>query len=211
MIKRRIAAVTQFISWPIAFILFNSFLDIKINGKENLKKVASPFVIISNHVSFYDSFVFRLICGFFSKKLPLRFMAVRRFNNKYLNLLSDLKFIDIVYAVFGVFVVEPGRGIQKNLEEAQRIIETGGNVVLYPEGCVVKDGNIKEFKPGAAVLTQRTGVNVLPISMRLGKRKFFRREFVVNIGEMIVFDRNLPIPEITNAFHAEIVRLYNRG
>jgi 1-acyl-sn-glycerol-3-phosphate acyltransferase len=211
MIKNRIARVTQFISWPFTFILLKPFLIFKINGRENLEKATPPFLIISNHVSFYDSFVFRLVFGLLTDKLPLRFMAVRKFDNsRILNLLSNLKLVDLTYVLLGAFVVEPGRGIDKNLKEAERIIQIGGSVVMYPEGSVVKEGIVREFKHGAAVLTQRTKVPVLPISMKLGKRRFLRREFVINIGEVISVNREMEIGEINKTFYDTVVGLYNK-
>ena len=206
--RKYFAGVTQFLSWPFTFLIFYIFFDLKINGRENLKKVNSPFIIISNHISFYDSFVFRLILEPFTTKLPLRFMGVRKFDRFYLNILAHLGIVDIVYALFGVFVVEPGKGMDKNLEEATRIIKNGGNVVIYPEGSIVNGGKIDEFKFGAAVLARETGAPVLPISLRLGKKKFFNTEFIINVGDAIVVDGDILPEKITTDFRERILQLY---
>src|SRR3989344_914518 len=203
--RKYFAGVTQFLSWPFTFLVFYIFFNLKINGRENLQKLKPPFIIISNHISFYDSFVFRLILDPFTTKLPLRFMGVRKFDRFYLNILAQLGIVDIVYALFGVFVVEPGKGMDKNLEEARRIIKSGGNVVIYPEGSIVNGGKIDEFKLGAAVLARETSAPVLPISLRLGKKKFFNTEFVINIGESIKINNNIPPIEITNDFLERIL------
>ncbi len=201
------ARFTQFLAWPFAFIFFNIFFNLKINGRENLKKINSPFILISNHVSFYDSFVFRLVMGVFSNKLPLRFMAVNSFNFWYLNFLSRIYITDIIYALFGVFVVVKGRGIEKNLMDAVRIIENGGNVVIYPEGSIIHNNMLGSFKQGAAVLAKKTHVSVLPVSMRLIGNNF-RRKYIVNIGNVIDYHSRDSIKDITNLFHDEINKLY---
>lgn len=204
------AMFTQFLSWPFALIFFHIFFDVKIMGQENIKKISSPFIIIANHITFYDSFAFRLILGLFTTKLPFRFMAVKKFDNFYLNILAALWIIDIVYAIFGVFVIEPGKGMSKNLEEAQRIIKNGGNVVVYPEGSIISSGKIEEFKLGAAVLAQKTGVPVLPISMRLGKKRFLNTEFIINVGNIIDVSKDVSAREITNDFERRVVDLYDK-
>lgn len=205
------ARITQFLSWPFIFIFFYTFFDLQIKGRENLEKQKSPFIVISNHISFYDSFVFRLILEPFTIKLPFRFMAVKNFENFYLNILTALWITDLVYAVFGVFIIEEGKGIEKNLEEAQRIIKNGGNVVIYPEGKMVYDGQVGKFKLGAAVLAQKTGVPVLPVSMRFGKKKFLNTEFIINVGEKIEVDKTASAKDVTDAFSLVIAGLHENG
>ncbi len=207
-VRKYFARITQFISWPIFYIIFNTFFNLKIKGRENLDKISSPFILISNHISSYDSFVFRVALGFFTPNLPLRFMAVRKFNSLFLNILSFLGIIDLIYFIFGVFVIVEGRGIDKNLKEAQEIIKNGGNVVMYPEGGIVKGQKIGQFKLGASVLTQKTGADVLPVSMKFTKRKFLRRGLIVNIGRPIDYERDISSVDLTKVFHRRIEALY---
>jgi 1-acyl-sn-glycerol-3-phosphate acyltransferase len=202
--------ISQFLTWPIAFVYFHILYRLKINGRKNLKKVTRPFIIIVNHFNFADSFLFRLILGFSTPHLPLRFMAVNRFNWHWLNFLADIGVISFIYGIFGVFIVVPGRGIQKNLEEAKRLIGRKQNIVIYPEGKIVIDHVIAPFKSGAAVLAIETGTPVLPISLRLNGRKLFRRQLTVNIGEPIKVSMNAIPDETTKLFYDTIVDLYHR-
>ena len=202
------AGITQFLAWPIAFTYFHLFFKLKITGKENLNSVSSPFIIISNHVAFYDSFVFRIVFGACTKKLPLRFMAVNQFRTLYLNLASKLFITNIVYAIFGVFVVVRGRGIDKNLEEAVRIMKNGGNVVVYPEGSIIHGDEIGPFKLGAAALAIKTSASVIPISMRVGT-KGIRKEYTINIGEHINVDTSLSRKQVSDIFYNKIKSLHN--
>ena len=182
-----------------AYPLFHIFFKVKIIGKENLNTLKSPFILVSNHITFYDSFIFRLVLS--SKHLPIRFMAVRKFDHWYLNFLLYIGLVDLVYLLFGVFIVFKGRGIEKNTEEAVRIINEGGNVVVYPEGEISKDGKLGKFKHGAAVLVKKTGANVLPISMRFGDCKFLRREFIIEIKNVLNFDKDKNRNEITEELY----------
>lgn len=200
------AGFTQFLSWPIIYIFFNAFYSIKITGSENIKKEDSPFILISNHIRFYDSFVFRLVLGAIPKNLPLRFMAVNSFRTWYLNFLSTIFVTDIVYALFGVFVVVRGKGIDRNLADAVNIINNGGNVVVYPEGSIVSDGSIADFKLGAAVLAKKTLAKVVPVSMKIVPGKY-RDKFIINVGENVIYNSELPAEDISKTFRDTIVKL----
>ncbi len=200
--------VSQFLTWPVALVFFHVIYKLRINGREHLEQVSSPFIVIANHVSISGSFLFRLILGFSTPHLPLRFMAVRRFNMKALNMLVDIGFVDFVYSLFGVFTVVPGRGLAKNLEEAKRIVRSHGNVVIYPEGTLEKKNVMAPFKPGAAVLAGETGAPVLPVSFRLGRRRFLRREMTVNIGKPLQIPTDMSTEKATGIFYATIGELY---
>ena len=176
------ARVSQFLAWPVLFLIFHAVFKIRLAGRANLNSARAPFVIIANHIAFYDSFLFRLALGVFTPHLPLRFMAVKIFSSRFLNLLHYLRVVDLVYGFFGVFTVVQGQGIAKGLEEAIKIIQCGGNVVMYPEGGINKSGTIGMFKNGAAVLAKQTNVPVLPVSFRLGEREIIRKNLYINIG-----------------------------
>lgn len=206
----KIIRFNQFLTWPILFIIFHSFFKISIRGRENLDKLHSPFIIISNHISFYDSFLFRLILGYFTPHLPLRFMAVTSFKWKFLNFLSKIGIIDFIYLIFGVFTIIPGQGIDKNLKKAIYIIKDGGNVVMYPEGEIITNNKIGPFKKGSAVLAQRTGAYVIPITFHRKSRSFLRSKLFINIGNIINISNSNSIENITEKFYKNIVELYNQ-
>ncbi|MEK7213710.1 MAG: lysophospholipid acyltransferase family protein [Patescibacteria group bacterium] len=204
----KIIRFNQFLTWPILFIIFHAFFKISIEGRENLDKLQSSFIIISNHIAFYDSFLFRLILGYFTPHLPLRFMAVTSFKWRFLNFLSKIGIIDFIYLIFGVFTVVLGQGIDKNLKEATEIINQGGNVVMYPEGGIIVGGKIAPFKRGSAVLVKRAGVKVIPITFHKKNYFLFRKEICINIGEVIHVSRAESVENITDMFYRKVGELY---
>ncbi|MFA6554098.1 MAG: lysophospholipid acyltransferase family protein [Candidatus Paceibacterota bacterium] len=204
------AKITQYVTWPLLFLLFHSTLKVRIRGQEIFPRTKGPFVIITNHVSFYDSFLFRLVLGVFTHHLPLRFMAVTKFNTRSLNFLAKIGVVDFIYSLFGVFTVTPGLGIEKNIEKAVEIIHIGGNIVIYPEGKITYGDQVGPFKKGAAVLQQKTGVHIIPVSFRLGERKWLRREFFINVGGEINIPNGQSVDSITEILHREVSGLYER-
>ena len=127
-----------------------------------------------------------------------------------MNKLALLGVVDLTYLLFGAFVIEPGRGMKKNLEEACGIIRNGGNVVMYPEGSIMYDGGIGEFKKGAAVLAHATGAPVLPLSMKISKGKYFRKTYTINIGDIIHTNQKNSNVEFTRTLRDIVCNLYNK-
>ena len=199
--------LTQFFTWPFIFIVTKLLLDIEFRGVENFREVKNPFVIIANHISFYDSFLFRLALGFWTRHLPLRFMAVEKFQWRALNVLSAIGVIKILYLLFGVFTVLPGLGVERNLKKATDIIKAGGNIVIYPEGKIVPSGDIGSFKQGAAVLYKKTGIPVIPVYFQHTKSSSYRKKIVVIVGTSISTSNSASDQEVTNFFRDSLVRL----
>ena len=203
------ARITQFVTWPLLFVIFHTLFNIRIKGRRNFKYVRSPFIIISNHISFYDSFLFRLVLGVWTPHLPLRFMAVRRFSWRFLNFLETIGIIDLIYSLFGVFIVVPGAGLNQNLVEAREIIRAGGNVVIYPEGKIVVDHSLASFKKGAAVLTRDTGVSVIPVIFK-DFEGGLRRKIRVTVGGPMQILPGMSIEDMTRSFYNTEAELYAR-
>ena len=203
-----VAKIIQFISWPFFAVAFNSFLNFKIRGKENLKGLSAPLLIIANHKAFYDSFIFRVALGFNSKLLPLRFMGTKKFHNARLNFLVKIKIVGLVYYMFGVFPVIHGEGLEKALEAPKEILKNNGVVAMFPEGKMYYGEGIGQFKRGASALAQMTGVTVLPTSFKIGKRKFLRKEFIVNFGKPFKLPESTSYEEGADYMRSAILNLY---
>ncbi len=200
--------VTQFLTWPFLFVGFHLFFNIHIQGRANLKKFKAPAIFISNHIRFYDSFLFRLVLGLFTPHLPLRFMGVKKFEWAFLNFLRAVGIIRLVYALFGVFTVVRGEGIEKGLREAKIIIGQGENVVIYPEGRITHNA-VGTFLKGAVVLARESKVPVVPVSFRLVANGLIRGHLSINIGEPVHLTKGT-VEDETLHFQNVILTLYNR-
>ena len=210
IIKTMVAKFFQIASWPFFITVFNLFLNLKIRGRENLKGLSAPLLIIANHKAFYDSFIFRVAMGVNSKLLPLRFMATKNFYSAWLNFLVKIKIIDLVYYMFGAFPVVRGDGLEKALEAPKEILKNNGVVAMFPEGSVYHKEGIGEFKRGAPALAQMTGVTVLPTAFKISKRKFLRKEFIVNFGKPFKIPEGLSYEEGADYMRSIILNLYEK-
>ncbi len=215
--------IVQSIFAPVFYILYNAFFSLSISGKENLAeayaKSDAPIIFISNHIGWYDSFIFDLFVPPFSHVLPFRFMGSRRFLVPFLSLLKCIGIIDLVYFLFGVFRITPGEGAEKSLKKAYEILKNDGTVVMYPEGRIWHPTNVHPeaigpFKWGAAILAKNTGVKVVPVSMRQTLRENSkgvpkaRSRLEVRIGEPYYVDAGLPPEEIADDMRKRVVGLW---
>src|SRR5256712_2608344 len=57
-------------------------------------------------------------------------------------------------------------GAQAQLNASSRLLKSGWNLVLFPEGSRSPDGRIQEFKPGVGHLANETGTPVVPLHIR---------------------------------------------
>lgn len=178
--------VSQFTAWVICSVLFRSLYKLDITGKEKITSVQSPLILVSNHINFYDGFIIRVALGAFPRQImPLRFMAVIRFSQLFLNVMTWTGIIPFFYFIFGVFVIQQGKGIDKNLEKAKEVLAMMQTVVMYPEGEIVLTDTLGRFKKGAAALALQTGTPILPLSIRKISEKGKRTRMRINIGDLI--------------------------
>lgn len=69
----------------------------------------------------------------------------------------------IAALALNAFPIEREVATRKSSDELRRLVDTGWSLVIYPEGGRSPDGWGQEFKGGAAYLSGRTGVPVVPV------------------------------------------------
>ena len=209
------SGVTQFFSWFIFWPLYNTLFKIEYHGRENLKGLKGPLIMISNHSRYYDSFLYRIIVGPFNfKMLPMRFMAVLKFTDKFMSSIKKTGLIHFVYSLFGVFVVEQGLGLNKNLKRAKNILRNKGVVAMFPEGRLNPSSEIDMFKRGVSALALSNHTKVLPMNITIKEGDFWklkRGSIVVSIGKAHYLETNKTYEALAEELRQEVIRLGNRG
>jgi 1-acyl-sn-glycerol-3-phosphate acyltransferase len=61
---------------------------------------------------------------------------------------------------------ESGNGFARGLRDLEAVLEDRRPLILFPEGRRSPDGQLVEFKPGAAMLAVRTGAPIVPVHIR---------------------------------------------
>lgn len=86
------------------------------------------------------------------------------------------------------------RCIPINLEEAdgawfstaERIVEGGGSLLIFPEGGLARDGKLGEFKPGAGLISAKLGVPIVPCAIYGTYSPVFGMRQKMLVGEPII-------------------------
>src|SRR3989338_3817297 len=145
---------------------FRLFFNFKVLGGKNIKNLNGPLIIASNHKNPLDSFAIAAALPLFSPLFPIRIMGeTDYFFSAFLNILLRLKIIKLVYWYFGVFPATRGKGLKKALEIPKKILAEKGVVLTHPEGKVLKEYTIADFKRGTAALAQTANSPVLPVAL----------------------------------------------
>ena len=198
----------QSLVWFIAYPFLRIFFNIEINGKEQLSNLPPSLIIVSNHFSMFDSFLLWLLFKPYSPQLPLRFIAINKFDTKLLNFLNNIGLIPFIYALFSVIIVTIGAGIDKNLAEAKNVLAHNQSIVIYPEGGLNKSGILMPFKRGASVLGIDTEKDIFPVVFKIIKRPWKRSTVRINIGKIFKLERYLNYDQGTEIIYQKVNSLY---
>jgi 1-acyl-sn-glycerol-3-phosphate acyltransferase len=151
LFDRRLVVLHRFTCfWASLYTWLNPFWPVSITGRENIRP-GTTYVLAANHLSLLDILVlFRLFRDFkwVSKaeifKVPL--IGWNMSMNRYIRLQRGQR-----------------DSVVRMMEQAQRTLESGSSIMMFPEGTRSKSGELQRFKTGAFELALATGVPVVPI------------------------------------------------
>lgn len=155
----------------IANILLRIPYRIKVQGIENVP-IEGKFVLCSNHANNLDplfvSIVFPRQISWMAKKE----LFVNKFLSRFLTKL-------------GAFPVDRGDSDISAIKNALRVLKSDGVLGIFPEGTRVKGYDIKNAKPGVALLTIKSKSNVVPVKIETNYKLFSSVKII--IGKPIDF------------------------
>jgi 1-acyl-sn-glycerol-3-phosphate acyltransferase len=130
------------------------FAPTTVTGTEHL--AAGPYVFAANHSSHADTMIIvTTLPGRLRRRAVVAAAADYFFPNRVTAVLT---------AVFvGAIPVERDRVSRRTLDLCHRLLGEGWSLVVYPEGGRSPDGEIQEFRPGAAWMARRADVPVVPV------------------------------------------------
>lgn len=135
-------------------LVWSAFLDVKIEGKENLPKFPnSPAIIVANHSSSLDIFLLEALLGTY----PHMWLTK--------DLYAKVPLFNILVKRMHVPVKrENPRDAIRSLFKAYEIARDKKNhIILFPEGKRYDDGKVHQFLSGFAVLAKKLKRPVIPV------------------------------------------------
>lgn len=198
IIYKFLSSLLYLIAYPILFIITKVVLGLKIEGRENLKKMGDEYITVANHINMIDCAM--IVLSLFPR-IPY-----------FLTLQSNLEIPFIKYLVMlfrGIPIPRKINGKEKMVNTVDKLLNSGEIVGIYPEGHLIPyyDG-IREFKDGAFNFAVKNQVPILPILFTYrepnGIRALFKKRPFITLT---ILEAEYPSKEICKA---NIKELKNR-
>ncbi len=160
--------------------------------------VRGPVILASNHVSYLDPLVLAYVAKDRGRKV--RFLTkAELFDHRLLG--------PVLRATHQIPVQRQTSGAAASLDAAERALEQGECVVIFPEGTISLDLDPMPAKSGVARLAQATGVKVTPVGLWGAQRILFKGRkpsWTAGVSQSVVVGRPLrigPHDDIADATH----------
>ena len=208
---RRKVGLMNFVLKTIVYLVVRIRLNLRIKGKENLKKykdvINNGCITVCNHVHMWDYLAIKSV---FKKQ-----------NTKFLAWAPNIngEFGKVMRIVGGVPIPEDNLAATKKcIKEVEEFINNKGMLHIYPEGSMWEFYQpIRPFKVGAAYYSIKCNKPILPLAFSYRKNGFIRRlfkspaSFTLTIGEPIYPNNELTFKDneidLTNRIHDEVCKL----
>ena len=206
------------LAWPATYILAAP----RIRGRENLRGLCGPVLVLANHVTYLDiAWILPALPARLRNRLATAMRAERlaemRRPTKNMNVFNRFRErLDyyLALSLFNVFPLPQRSGFLKSFSFAGDLADRGWNILIFPEGHTTEDGQIAPFRAGVGLLAKRLNIPVVP--MRLAGLFDLRQEnriltspghVQVTIGKPVRFSADADPDEITKELERRVREL----
>jgi long-chain acyl-CoA synthetase len=191
----------------------------RVTGRENLRGVHGPLLVISNHVADVD-------VGFIQTALPARIRhklatatsgeALEKLRSPgpervWLRRIYDRVQWTLGVALLNLFPLPRESGFRKSFAYAGEAVDRGYSVLAFPEGKHTEDGKIRRFRTGVGLLANNLRIPILPMRIdglfeikNAGKKFAAPGKIQVSIGKPVQFAPESDPEEIARALQKAV-------
>jgi long-chain acyl-CoA synthetase len=206
------------LTWPATHLMAHP----SVSGRENLRGVNGPVLVISNHVIYLD-------VGFVLAALPMRLrhrLAVAMGGERLAEMRrppGELFFLRrwlqrtnyfLVVSLFNVFPLPKKSGFRESFRFAGDLADRGWNILVFPEGDLTPDGKLQPFRAGVGLLASNLKLPVVPVridgahEIREARSKFNRPGRIrIHIGKPVEFPAGIDPQEIARILEQSVAEL----
>jgi 1-acyl-sn-glycerol-3-phosphate acyltransferase len=139
----------------------------RLAGLDRIEGLEGPAIFAANHASHVDT-------GLLLTSLPVRFRH-RTIVAAAADYFFDVRWKGAVWAfALNAIPIERTKVSRRSADLPAQLIDDGWSVIIYPEGGRTPDGWAQPFRGGAAYLSIRCDVPVVPVHIE-GTRRILRR------------------------------------
>jgi long-chain acyl-CoA synthetase len=162
-------AIYYLLAWPATYLLAAP----RVRGRENLRGLQGPVLVISNHVTYLDiAWILPALPARFRNRLATAMggerLAQMRRPPKEMNLFGRLhEQLDyfLALSLFNVFPLPQQFGFLKSFSFAGDLADRGWNILVFPEGQTTLDGSIVAFRAGIGLLAKQLNIPIVPVRL----------------------------------------------
>ncbi len=199
-----ILTLVKYAGLRLLYLLFRIFLRMEVKGLENLPR-NPPFLICPNHASYLDPFVVMSALPYRVFRKVFFVGASEYFQSWYMKLLARLA---------NIVPVDPDVHLLRAMKVGAYGLRQGRVLCIFPEGARSFEGDVKEFKKGAAILAHELRAPIVPVGLR-GTNEVWARDSMrirlhkvkVVFGPPIVSTAGEPYREDTERLRETVIRL----
>jgi 1-acyl-sn-glycerol-3-phosphate acyltransferase len=132
--------------------------DLTVDGAERLDSLPGPVVFVANHHSHLDTSV---LLGAIPSRFRHRTVVAAAADYFFANRVGGAAAALVLNAI----PIERTKVNRRSAELASELLEDGWSILIFPEGGRSPDGWGQEFRGGAAYLSVKCGVPIVPIHL----------------------------------------------
>ena len=206
------------LTWPATHLMAHP----RVFGRENLRGVKGPVLVISNHVIYLDvGFVLAALSMRLRHRLAVAMGGERLAEMRHpprewplaRRLLNRMNYF-LVVSLFNVFPLPKQSGFRESFRFAGDLADRGWNILVFPEGDLTPDGKLQPFRAGIGLLASNLKLPVVPMridggyEVREAGSKFNRPGRIqVHIGKPVEFPAGTDPQEIARALEQCVAEL----
>lgn len=158
----------------VLWAVFRLAFRVRVLGLENVP--ASPVIVCANHLGWADHFLVLLFLPVEPRIYVLGEKQVRRISRPRTLIIDSL----------GIMVPLDREKPLHALRAMGKVLQRGGSLLIFPEGRLgSEEGRLCELQQGAAHLSQKSGVSLLPVGLTGTGKLWLRRTLTLRIGDPI--------------------------
>ncbi len=128
--------------------------DLQVFGTSNLEQ-GGPYIFVANHTSHLDT---PIVLSALPPRVRRKTVVAAAMDNFFM----DARKAFFTTLLFNAIPIDRHKVNRRSSQLAIDLVEDGWHLLLYPEGGRSPDGNLQEFKGGAAYLADRAHCAVIP-------------------------------------------------
>ncbi len=153
---RLLFPVFAFVVYRCFNVFCRVFMRLEVDGIRNISKLEKPYLICPNHQSFLDPFV---LCSNYP------FHLFRNIFHVGASMFFEGRTMRFVAKMLNVVPIDQDMQLLRAMKAGAIGLKHGKVLNIYPEGERAFDGELHDFKKGAAILAAELDLPIVPVAL----------------------------------------------